>query len=93
MTKPIDFTSELVGIVQRFAAVDAAAAQRIETEVRCRFGGQRVAISAKSATKSVTYNMVDERIRRRMSINEVARDLGVSRSTIYRLITKKSQPA
>jgi len=78
-----DFAQQFVALVREVAPEAAPAAALIERELRDRFGGQRVRIDARAP---LTLEAIDERLRQRMRVVEIAEDLGVSRWAIYRML-------
>ena len=65
--------------------VDPAQLQRIERDAGLMMAGERNKISM-HPRKVITIEHVDEHLRRRISVPEVPRNLGVERTTIYRLL-------
>lgn len=66
--------------------------ERLETAIRSRFGGQVVRITSAPPRPSPTIEDVDTRLRQRMPVTAIAADLGVSRTTIYRLLWNGKGP-
>lgn len=86
----VDFAVEFVALVKEHATIDPSTARRIETDIRNRWGGSEVRIPERPLPPPVTLDQVNNLLLQRKSVNQVANECGVSRSTIYRLITKKS---
>jgi DNA invertase Pin-like site-specific DNA recombinase len=81
-----DFVAELVALARETPP------ERLETVVRSRFGGQVVRITAAPPRPALTIEDVDSRLRQRMPVTAIAADLGVSRTTIYRLLWNGKGP-
>jgi len=88
-----DFAADFAALVREVVpAVDAVAAERLEAELRRRYGGDRVLILER---RPVTVEQINDRLRARVPVAAMVDDLGVSRATIYRMLgtgrRKKSQ--
>lgn len=83
----LDFVAEVVALAGK-AGLDAKASARLENEVRCRFGGQRVRIEERAP---ITLERIDATMRQGKPVAVVAAELGCSRMTIYRHLKKKPQ--
>lgn len=89
-----DFVTELIGVVSEVAALDASAQQRIEQTIRCRFGGQRASICASRPTgQDQLLAQINQGLSERKSVRQIAPELGIGRSTIYRMLGRKSPKA
>lgn len=75
--------NEITALVSRAAGVPVEAAAAVESELRRVYGGSRLTIPAQ-APVSVSASRIDELLRQRLTVTEIAPKLGVSRSTIYR---------
>lgn len=75
-----DFVAEFVALARETPP------DRLETEIRARFGGLQVRITATPPRPAPTVDDVDARLRQRMPVVAIAAELGVSRATIYRLL-------
>jgi len=89
MNKP-DFVSELVAIVREVTPLSSYDAHQIEHSIRLQYGGERVRIEPKAP---VSYEQIDSLQRQRKSVNVIAKELGCSRSTIYRFLERRKSPA
>lgn len=79
-----DVAAEIAALAREVApALDAAAAARLEHAIRARWGGERVPILERAP---VTLEQIDQRLRARMPVTEIAEDVGLSRATIYRML-------
>lgn len=75
--------TEIAALVSRVAGVTEDVGARVEVELRRSYGGRRITIPQEPAV-SVQADRIDELLRQRMTVREIAPRLGVSRSTIYR---------
>lgn len=82
-----DVVTRIIELVRERTQVDPVQLQRIEREARLLMAGERHRISERPR-RIITIEQVDERLRRRMSVRKVAAELGVERSTIYRLLRR-----
>lgn len=88
MTKR-DFVTEILGVVSEVAAVDAAAQQRIEQTIRTRFGGERLPIYAeRPLDHDQLMARIEQGLRQRKTVDEIASEVGRHRSSLYRHIGK-----
>jgi DNA invertase Pin-like site-specific DNA recombinase len=89
----IDHVSDLLRIVSEATRIDAATLARAEPAIRAEFGGSIVRIQPKAP---ITIEAIDQRLRQRMSVSQIADDVDCSRATIYRIIERargrKKQP-
>lgn len=84
-----DFVAELVGVVTEVASLDAGAQQRIEQTIRQRFGGERLPIYPTAPLNpEQVMRQIDEGLRQRKSIDEIAAEVGRHRSSLYRYLGK-----
>lgn len=82
-----DFVAEMLGVIGETGAVDALALRRVETTIRQRFGGTHAVILRSPPPDRVAMReQVEQGLRSRKSVKEIAGELGVSRVTIYRLL-------
>lgn len=86
-----DFAEQFSVLACEIAGADPSRAPLIERELRRRFGRTSVRIQP---SPPVTLDRINAGLRAGCSVREIARDTGVSRSTIYRhLGRRKSQRA
>lgn len=89
MDRP-DYAAQIAQAVGEVLALDTMASGRVAEAIRERFGGQRLRIEA---VAPVTLEAVDAGLRERKPVAVIAGEVGVHRSTIYRLLgRKKSRP-
>lgn len=87
-----DVVARVIQLVRERIPADDAELRRIERDARLMMAGERHRITERPRGM-VTLADIDERLRRRMSVRQVAADLGVDRSTIYRLLRRRSKKA
>lgn len=86
-----DFVAEIVGLVAEIGAVQAAQAGVLETQIRQRFGGERVAIlPTPPPDRDAMLLRIDQGLRAKKPVAKIAGELGVSRVTVYRLLKCRS---
>lgn len=83
-----DLVARVIQLVRERTTADEAELRRIEHDARLMMDGERHRITTRPRGL-VKLADVDERLRRRMSVRQVAADLGVDRSTIYRLLRRR----
>lgn len=76
-----DFVAEFVAVAGEVAKLDSSAAEKLDQEIRARFGGQRVKVRFDPVV--TPERIVSEMVKGR-DVAEVSENLGVSRSTVYR---------
>ncbi len=82
MRRP-DYAAEIARTAADVLALSPQARGLLESEIRGRFGGEVLHIADRPV---VTPEVVDARLRAGKPVAVMVRELGVSRSTIYRLI-------
>lgn len=87
MNRP-DFVNEVVALAQQIGVLDPVGSQQLDQELRTRFGGDRVRIAS---VAPLTIEKIDAGLRARKPVAWIAAEEGVSRATIYRLLTNNSQ--
>ena len=86
-----DFAVQFAVLACEIAGADPSRAPLIERELRRRFGSKSVRIEPRPP---VTIDRINACLRAGCTVREIARETGVSRSTIYRhLGRRKSQRA
>jgi IS30 family transposase len=86
-----DVVARIVQLVRERIPADDAVLRKIERDARLMMAGERHRIT-ENPRDAITFADVDQRLRRRMSVRQVAADLGVARSTIYRVLKNKRRP-
>ena len=76
----VDFVTEFVALARKVPA------EALESEIRARFGGRQVRIDPAPPRQMPSVSDIDARLVQKMPVTHIAADLGVSRSTIYRLL-------
>lgn len=76
-----DFVAEVVALVGEVAALDKPTAEKVDAEIRARFGGARVKVRFDPV---VTPERAANELFKGYDVAEAAQNLGVSRQTIYR---------
>lgn len=80
---PIDYAAQIAALARTVAGVDERASARLEQAIRQEFGGRSVPIASQPPV-NVDMTQVDAGLRARMPVTEIARQIGVSRTTLYR---------
>ena len=84
-----DFVAEFVEIVQEITPIDETARANIEQTIRMRYGGERIAIRPTAPLDfDRTIEKIDQQLRQRVPVREIAQNTGVHRMTIYRWLKK-----
>lgn len=83
-----DPVQRIVSILQRVTPLDAHAVHAVDRAIRAELGGCRIPAHAPPA---VTLEQVDQRLMQRMPVRQIATELGVHRSTLYRLLNARSR--
>ncbi len=86
-----DVVARIIQLVRERTTADDAELRRIERDARLMMAGERHRIT-ENPRNAISLADVDERLRRRMSVRQVASDLGVTRSTIYRVLKNRRRP-
>ncbi len=87
-----DLATKIAALASEVAGIDAQAAQRLEGELRNRFGGERLWMPRRPPMENISLQQIDAGLKRCEPVQKIAGNLGVSRSTIYRrLQARKSQ--
>ena len=81
----IDDAARIAAIACQALAADPGSSQAVEAALRRELGGQRVRIEPRAP---VTIEAIDAGLRAGKVVRVIARDLGVSRSTLYRHIDR-----
>ena len=82
-----DFVAEFVALArQTMPDAPPDALRRLETGIRDQWGGRQVRIEPVPVPAGPTIDEVDARLRQRMPVRAIAQELGVHRSTIYRML-------
>lgn len=87
-----DVISRIMTLVRERANVQRPELDQIEREARMMLAGDRYRISERPRGV-VSIEDVDQRLRQRKSVSEVASEIGVARSTIYRLLQRRGKVA
>ena len=83
-----DFVTSLMALIERSASINDETKRKIEEDIRDHWGGKKVTIASKAP---LTNEQIDERLRCRMPVREIAREFGTCRSTIYRRLGVKAR--
>jgi DNA invertase Pin-like site-specific DNA recombinase len=75
-----DFVAQFVALAREIPV------DRLDGEIRARFGGQQVRIDRKPPPVRPTLDDIDARLRDRKPVTAISAELGVSRATIYRML-------
>ena len=86
-----DPVQEIVAIVDRLRPLGESR-PAVEAAIRREFGGEEIRIPRRAP---VTLEAVNAGLYAGLPVREVARDLGISRATVYRMLAapRKSRPA
>lgn len=82
-----DIVAQFVALARETAGLDDRVAREIDARIRAEHGGRTVRIAERAP---VTAEFVDARLRERKTVRMIAGEVGVSRTTIYRLIGSNS---
>lgn len=86
-----DIVAEFVALAREAAPdVPQATLQRLESEIRERHGGCRVYIGVPRTRPAPTIDDINARLHQSVPVSAIAKDLGVSRATIYRMLSSSS---
>lgn len=80
---PPDYAARIAALAREVAGVDERASLQFERALRDEFGGRTIPIAAQPPVR-VDLARVDAGLRERLPVDEIARQIGVSRTTIYR---------
>lgn len=83
-----DAVQQLLEVVCSVARIDAQAVSRVDQAIRQEFGGCALRISSRPP---VTIDQIDAGLRQRKSVALIATEAGLSRSTIYRMLGKRTR--
>lgn len=87
--KDDDFAAQFAALACEIAGADPSRVQLLEHELRRRYGSTCVRITPRPP---VTLERINARLQAGLKVREIARETGLSRSTIYRhLGRRKSQ--
>lgn len=78
-----DHAAEIARVAAEVLCLPAQAACRLEGELRERYGGKRIRIAERP---SVTPALVDSWLRSGLGVRQIAAEMGLHRSTIYRML-------
>jgi hypothetical protein len=84
----IDAVQQLLQVVATAAHIDHAALARADTAIRREFGGVALRIQPKAP---VTIDDIDVKLRARKPVAIIAHEVGLSRATIYRMLSRKAK--
>lgn len=84
-----DDVQRIMAVIERVAPIGEARAMA-EQQLRAELGGQRLRIEARPP---LDMGFVDQRLRQRVPVREIARELGVHRATLYKHLQPKSRRA
>lgn len=85
--KRVDHAADIAQLLADMAVLSPKSVESFEVELRKRFGGRAVTIERRAP---VTIEQIDAALRERKSVRTIASEAGISRSTIYRMISSKS---
>lgn len=81
-----DAVHRILEVVGSVAQLDAAALSRADQAIRREFGGAAMRIQQKAP---VTIQDIDMRLRARKPVAVIAHEVGLSRATVYRMLSRK----
>ena len=84
-----DDLHRIMDVIARVTPIGEARAVA-ERQLRAELGGQRLRIDARPPLE---MGLVDTRLRERIPVREIARELGVHRATLYKHLQPKSRRA
>lgn len=82
----IDYATEIAALARQVAGLDERASSRLEEALRREYGGQSVRIAQKPV--AIDMALVDAELRKRTPVRQIAQQMGVSRMTIYRHLSR-----
>lgn len=85
-----DAVHKIVDVVARATDMAPSLRSTIEKALRNEFAGQRLFVPT-APRQYLTIEEVNEQLRRRMSVRDIAQSSGVSRQTIYRMLKPKTK--
>jgi hypothetical protein len=80
-----DAVHQILQLVGTVAQLDRAALSRADMAIRREFGGKAMRIQPRAP---VTIEQIDAELRQRKPVAVIADEVGISRSTIYRMLER-----
>lgn len=84
---PDDVVASILSIVREEISVTPARLEKVERRIRLELAGGRHTIRQRPPL-DIPIEQIEQRITDKDSIRQIARDLNVARSTIYRRLSK-----
>lgn len=81
----IDAVTQLLQVVGEVTQMDRAALSRADQAIRREFGGKAMRIQPRAP---LTIEQIDAELRQRKTVAVIADEVGISRSTIYRMLER-----
>lgn len=84
-----DFVADVLARLRAAADLEPSAAASLERAIRQTYGGQTLRILPR---EPVTLEQINAALRTGKPVRVIARELGISRATIYRRLAKTKPP-